>query len=74
MAGFIFPSAPTGVQSTMRLQPAIAAGVASINTVENNGALPPGIYKPTFSIGLLSRQQTTTLVVSTLTVFNRWVL
>src|SRR6187402_3559134 len=69
MAGFILPSLLAGVHNTTRLQPAIAAGVASINTVENRGALPPGIYKPTFSIGRLSRQQTTPLVVSILTGF-----
>jgi len=43
---------------------AIIAGIASINTEENNGAVPPGIYKPTFSIGLLSCQQNTSFDVS----------
>jgi UDP-glucuronate 4-epimerase len=32
------------------LQPAIFAGTASISTVEKSGAVPPGTYKPTFSI------------------------
>ena len=31
-------------------QPAICAGTPSMSTVENNGAVPPGIYKPTLSI------------------------
>ena len=31
-------------------QPATFAGIASISTVENKGADPPGIYSPTFSM------------------------
>ena len=49
------------------LQPAILAGIANIKTVENNGAEPPGIYKPTFSIGNFFCQQLTPGWVSTLT-------
>ena len=43
MAGFTLPSRFGGVQSTISLHPAILAGVASINTVEKSGAVPPGI-------------------------------
>jgi hypothetical protein len=32
------------------------AGIPNINTVENKGAVPPGIYNPTFSIGTAFRQ------------------
>ena len=38
---------------------------ANINTVENKGAVPPGIYKPTFSIATAFCQQVTPGVVST---------
>lgn len=48
IAGFTFPSLLGGVQSTISLHPAILAGVANINTVENKGAVPPGMYNPTF--------------------------
>ena len=49
--GFIFPFLSGGEHSTISLQPAIFAGIASIKTVENKGAVPPGIYKPTFEMG-----------------------
>ena len=48
----------------MFLQFAIIAGIANINTEENKGAVPPGIYKPTFSIALFYCQQNTPGVVS----------
>jgi hypothetical protein len=32
-----------GVHNTISLHPAICAGIASIKTVENSGAVPPGI-------------------------------
>ena len=48
MAGFIFPFLSGGEHITISLQPAIFAGTANIKTVENSGAVPPGIYKPTF--------------------------
>ena len=48
MAGFMFPFLSGGEHKTISLQPAILAGTASISTVENKGAVPPGIYKPTF--------------------------
>ena len=59
MAGFTFPLRSGGVQSTISRHPAIFAGVASIRTVENRGAVPPGIYSPTFSIATLFCQQVT---------------
>ncbi|KAF5028866.1 hypothetical protein DSECCO2_654560 [anaerobic digester metagenome] len=43
----------------MSLQPAIFAGIASINSVEKRGAVPPGIYSPTLSIALLLRMHLT---------------
>src|SRR5690606_31003385 len=46
MAGCTFPSLLGGVQRTISLQPAMLAGMANINMVENNGAVPPGIYNP----------------------------
>ncbi|MNY78448.1 hypothetical protein D3C86_2186990 [compost metagenome] len=46
MAGFIFPVLSGGEHKTISLQPAISAGTANIKTVENKGAVPPGIYKP----------------------------
>src|SRR5436190_215117 len=39
-----------GVVKTISMQPAIFAGIPNINTVEKRSAVPPGIYKPTFSI------------------------
>src|SRR5690606_38417495 len=54
-----------GVQRTISLQPAIWAGTASIRMVENRGAVPPGIYSPTFWIGLFSCQHCTPSEVST---------
>ena len=50
IAGYTEPSLSGGVQSIISLQPAIEAGMASINTVEKRGAVPPGIYNPTFSM------------------------
>ena len=70
MAGCTLPSLFGGVQSTISLHPAILAGVASISTVENNGAVPPGIYSPTFSIATLFCQQVTPLAVSTFSPSN----
>src|SRR5690606_26359013 len=66
ISGVILHSLFGGEHSTISLHPAICAGTASINTVENNGAEPPGIYSPTFSIGRFSCQQVTPLVVSKL--------
>ena len=42
-AGFTLPSGEGGVHNTVSRHPAIAAGTASISTVEKSGALPPGI-------------------------------
>ena len=72
IAGFTFPSLLGGVQSTISLQPAILAGVASISTVLKRGAVPPGIYNPTFSIATLFCQQVTPAQVSTLLPSNFW--
>ena len=66
MAGCTSPTALGGVQSTISLQPAMRAGTANINTVENRGAVPPGIYNPTRSIGTAFCQQFTPGAVSTL--------
>src|SRR5690606_1191655 len=68
MASCTFPFLFGGVQSTISLHPAIDAGTPSMSTVENNGAEPPGMYNPTFSMGLVSRQQVTPLVVSIFTI------
>ena len=55
----IFPELSGGVHKIISLHPAILAGTANIKIVENNGAEPPGIYKPTFSIAFFSCQQFT---------------
>ena len=64
IAGWMSPFLFGGVQSVISLQPAITAGTPSIKTVEKSGAEPPGMYSPTFSIGLLSCQHFTPFVVS----------
>ncbi|MCY1543879.1 hypothetical protein D9M68_797180 [compost metagenome] len=64
MAGLILPSLFGGEQTTISLQPAILAGMPSIKKVLGNTAVPPGIYSPTFSIALASRQQVTPGMVS----------
>ena len=48
IARSILPSLLGGVHKTTSLQPAICAGIASISAVEKSGAVPPGMYKPTF--------------------------
>ena len=50
------------------------AGVASIRTVEKSGAVPPGIYNPTRSIGNCFCQHTTPGAVSTLQADISWAL
>ena len=50
------------------------AGVASIRTVEKSGAVPPGIYNPTRSIGNCFCQHTTPGAVSTLQADMSWAL
>ena len=58
-----FQSRASGVDSTtaafneVLLNDLRFAGIANIKTVENNGAVPPGMYKPTFSIPTDFRQQ-----------------
>ena len=68
IAGLMLPSGDGGVQRIISLHPAILAGVASIRTVEKSGAVPPGMYSPTFSIATLFCQHSTPLHVSTLFV------
>ena len=48
MAGLIFPLLSGGVHNIISSQPANFAGTPSIKIVENKGAVPPGMYKPTF--------------------------
>ena len=43
IAGFNDPSLPGGEHKIISLHPASVAGIPSINIVENNGAVPPGI-------------------------------
>ncbi|GHU50123.1 hypothetical protein FACS189459_3410 [Bacilli bacterium] len=50
--GLIGSSFLVGVNNDTFLLPAINDGIAFINTVDTNGAVPPGIYSPTFSIGM----------------------
>ena len=70
MAGFTLPWGDGGVHSTISLHPAILAGVASMSTVLNRGAVPPGIYNPTRSIATLFCQHVTPGCVSTFTPTN----
>src|SRR5688572_7594804 len=65
IVGFIFPDASGGEHRIISLQPAILAGMASISTVENKGAEPPGMYIPTLEIGTDFLQHVTPGVVST---------
>jgi hypothetical protein len=65
IAGCICPFLSGGEHSTISLHPAILAGIANMSTVENNGALPPGMYKPTRDIGRFSIQQSTPALVLT---------
>ena len=48
IAGFIFPFLSEGEHKIISWQPANLAGTANIKTVENKGAVPPGMYNPTF--------------------------
>ena len=64
-SGATEPSLRQGVQRMRSRQPARAAGTASISTVENRGALPPGMYRPTRRIGTGRWMQTTPGAVST---------
>ena len=51
IAGAICPLASGGVQTAISGQPANFARTAVMTTVETKGTLPPGMYKPTRSIG-----------------------
>ncbi len=59
------PSACAGEHSTMSVQPANLAGTPSISTVDGNGALPAGTYRPTRRIGRMMRPQFTPGAVAT---------
>ena len=59
MTSSISPSLFGGVTILIFFTPAIFAGIPNINRVENNGADPPGIYKPTLFIALDSLQHLT---------------
>ena len=54
----------------MFLQPATIAGIICINIELNKGAEPPGTYKPTESIGLVSAHKLIPFVVSAGIKFN----
>ena len=64
IAGCSLPFLSGGEQRTICLQPAIFAGIPNIKIVENNGAVPPGIYNPTFSIPTNFRQHLIPGIVS----------
>ena len=49
--GLILPFAIGGETITICAHPAIFAGIESIKTVDGYAAVPPGTYKPTFSMG-----------------------
>ncbi len=72
IAGAIFPEVLGGVHNIISLHPAIFAGIANIKTVEKRGAVPPGIYNPTFSIGIAFLQQVTPAIVSTFFSSTCW--
>ena len=64
MVGSIFPFLSGGVHTIILLQPEIIAGIACIKKELNRGAVPPGIYKPTISMGLNSDHSFIPFVVS----------
>ena len=45
------PVGPAGVQATISFTPAAFARVTVMTLVEASGAVPPGTYTPTRSIG-----------------------
>ena len=51
MAGSSPPLARGGVTTVSIFTPATRAGIASISSVENSGARPPGMYKPALDRG-----------------------
>src|SRR3546814_12263000 len=63
-AGSILPSGRGGEHSTTSGQPARRAGMPSISTVDGNGALPAGTYRPTRPIGRTTRSHSTPGAVS----------
>ena len=50
--GAMSPLQVGGETMTVSRHPAILAGMQSMSTVEGRGAVPPGIYTPTFSMGV----------------------
>ena len=72
IAELIFPFLSEGEHNTISWQPANFAGTANIKTVENKGAVPPGMYNPTFWIGLFSCQHVTPMLVSTTILSVFW--
>src|SRR6188472_370668 len=70
IAGFNWPAGFGGEHKMISLQPASLAGTANIKMVENNGALPPGIYNPIFSMGVDLRQHCTPGIVSTTSILS----
>ena len=71
IAGCIFPFCLLGgVHSIISSHPAIFAGTASISTVEKSGAVPPGMYRPTFCMGMLFCQHVTPCEVCIFVVWN----
>ena len=53
-----------GVHKIISSHPANFAGTPNINIVENNGAVPPGMYNPTFCIAIDFLQHFTPGIVS----------
>ena len=51
IAAGTLPSFPGGVTMIISGQPAMRAGITSINTVEGYAAVPPGTYTPTLARG-----------------------
>ena len=64
ISGAIDPDEDGGVQTIIFLHPAMEAGISCIKNDEINGAVPPGTYIPTDSIGLNSFQIDIPFVVS----------
>ena len=72
MTGLTVPSDCGGVHTTTCGQPASRAGTPSISSVLNNGAEPPGTYRPTRCTGTARRLQATPGMVSTRSSGSRW--
>jgi hypothetical protein len=69
----MLPSDRGGDAKTIFLQPATIAGTPNISAVLGSTAVPPGMYRPTASIGLENRLQRTPGIVSTCSgLFSSW--